>query len=96
MDLSLQDAANARSILRYPAFYDSSGMTATQLLNTNWKFDSTTNFYFCANINGVATAYCEILGFSTWYVFETATNGANYVAGLYRKPLCFWNNLNEI
>lgn len=85
MDLSLQGASNARSILRFPGFYDSSSMFAAQLANTNWKFDSSTNFYFCANINGVATAYCEVLGFSSWYVFETATNGANYVAGLYRK-----------
>lgn len=47
-------------------------------------FDSTTSFSFCTGINEVPQAYCEIVGFATWYEFESDSNAGDYFAGLYR------------
>jgi len=47
-------------------------------------FDSTTSFSFCTSMNKVPHAYCEIIGFATWYKFESASNGGTYFVGLYR------------
>jgi len=87
MKMSLTSMAsninNARGSLGAPGVYESA--TANLAVPTAIKFDSTTRFFFCTDSNRVAHAYCEIIGLATWYVFETASNGMAYFAGLYRK-----------
>ena len=88
MDISRSISANARSILRFDGFYDTKAEIVPNLPDADWKFDSSTKIYFCTDTNGNPHAYCEITGFSTWYVFEIPSNGFQYVAGLYRKGFC--------
>jgi len=83
MDLSRTSAANARSIFRFPGLYETKAVVASIIPGSDWKFDSSTNIYFCADTNGNPHAYCEITGFSTWYIFEVPSNGFQYIAGLY-------------
>ena len=63
------------------AFFVASGTLAVPNPIT---FDSTTRFFFCTDIDKTPHAYCEIVGFATWYVFETANKAFNYFFGLYR------------
>lgn len=74
---------NARGTFGAPDVYRSA--TAMLDIPNPVTFDSTTSFFFCTDINKVPHAYCEIVGFAVWYVFETASNGATYSSGLYRR-----------
>ena len=73
---------NSRGTLGSPGVYQ--GAFGTLNVPNPIQFDSTTRILICTDINGVPTAYCEIIGFSTWYVWEDAATGLNYFGGLYR------------
>jgi len=74
--------ANVRGIFGAPDMHE--GAYGSVPVPDSLQYDSTTKFFFCTDINGVPHAYCEILGFTTWYVFETNSNGLSYFYGIYR------------
>ena len=73
---------NVRGSFGTPGKYTSGSENLNVL--TGMKFDSSTKFFFCTDTNKVPQAYCEIIGFTTWYEFEEDSNGLTYFAGLYR------------
>ncbi len=80
---SLASDDNARGLLGAPEIYRSA--SGNLAVPSAIKFDSTTKFFFCTDSQGVAHAYCQIMGFATWYTYETASNGLMYFSGLFRK-----------
>ena len=73
---------NSRGTLGSPGVHQ--GAFGTLSVPDPIQFDSTTRILICTDVKGVPTAYCEIIGFSTWYVWEDASTGLNYFGGLYR------------
>ena len=48
------------------------------------QYDSTTKFFICTDINGVPTAYCEIMGFVLSYIFDPGSDAWILGAGFNR------------
>jgi len=82
MKLSLiQGYLNARGIFGSPGIYQT--LTNTLDVPNPIKFDSTTRFFFCTDLNGIPHAYCQITGFSSYYLFQNENTAFNYFGGLY-------------
>jgi len=51
----------------------------------NWKFDSSTKFYFCTEDSGIATMTCFVKSFAIWYAYgDTFTFATQYMWGFSR------------
>ncbi len=74
--------SNARGTIGAKGVYV--GTYGALAIPTAIKFDSTTKFFFCTDVNGDPHAYCEIVGFSMWYEFDPNFNGFPPFAGYYR------------
>jgi len=58
--------------------------TGTQTLDfSGWKFDLTTKFSICSSISGLPSAYCEILGITTWYTYPEGSLPFSLIGGFY-------------
>jgi len=87
MRVSLQTGLtiNANGLFGAPGV--SGGITGNLPVPNTIKFDSTTKFFFCTDKNKIAHAYCEVIGFATWYTFDANSNRFNDFSGLHRRFL---------